>query len=198
MSLFFRSRWLILERCIALVFLVRSGGGTAALDVVSHECGQFFDEFRLLIDEIVRFTAIFGQVVELVMGQAFHIGAAGSGITPAAGTGAESEFPIAFADSEGAVDGMVDNRFAEGRLIFPGQGGENADTVFAGIVGIVGPNHISAGGEQVGGADDLVAPGAGFHFGWPLSDEGDAVTTLVDVRFVSAEVEMGLMTVLSH
>ena len=132
------------------------------------------------------------------MGQAFHIGAAGSGITPTAGTGAESEFPIAFADGEGAVDGMVDNRFAEGRLIFPGQGGENADTVFAGIVGIVGPNNISAGGEEVGGADDLVAPGACFYLGRPLGNKGDAMTTFVDVRFVSAEVEMGLVTVLSH
>jgi hypothetical protein len=75
------------------------------------------------------------QIVELRVGQTFLAWAAGPWIAPAAGTGAEFEFPVAFPNGEAAVDGVMNDALAHRLARLTEQGREEAEAVLSGVVG---------------------------------------------------------------
>ena len=171
---------------MGVVGLIGAGGGAALGD------GGFEGGFHggnavgVVGDEVLGFTGVGFEVVELEVGQAGGVVFAGAWGAPAAGAGAEGEFPFAVADGEAAVDGLADEAGADGLGVGAEEGGEEADAVFAGGGGEGDFEEVGEGVDEVELADELVADGSGFHFGGPAGDEGDAMAAFVEVGFVAA------------
>ena len=176
------------------VWLGFAGGAAAGRNVFLKELSEAGDDFGVLGVVVGGFGGVGGEIVELDGGKVGGLRGAGAGFAPAAGIRAEFELPPGLADGEGAVDGVVDDGFAEGSCGGAEEGGEEADAVLGGIGGEFGAEDVGGGGHEVGEAEELVGRGAGLHAGGPADQERDAVTAVENVGFVAAEKVGGVVT----
>jgi len=145
----------------------------------------------VLAVEVVALEGVLGEVEELAGGGA---GGGGDfdGRGEAAGAEALDEFPAAFADSEEAIGGVVDEVGADGGgALFAGEGGEKGKGIFGGVGGKGEGSGVAGCGEEIGVADGDIADGAGFDAAGPAEEEGDAVAGFVGIGFLAAPEEVG-------
>src|SRR2546423_5152955 len=83
---------------------------------------------------------------------------------------------------------MMHHRLAQRAVVASLQSREDADAVLGRIVGQLRTEKISARGEKVGQANELIAGRALFDMARPADDEGNAMSAVENVRLVSAEV----------
>src|SRR5882762_11456360 len=83
---------------------------------------------------------------------------------------------------------MMHHGLAQRAVVESVQSREDADAVLGRIVGQLRTENISAGGEKVGQANELMAGRARFDTTGPADDEGNAMSAVENVRLVSAEV----------
>ena len=93
---------------MAFVGLDWAGSGAAVFDRLGEGGDEILHQFRALGLQVVLLGGIGVQVVQLQRWQGFVFLCGGRlGGAPAAGAGAEGEFPFAAADGERAVDRVV-------------------------------------------------------------------------------------------
>src|SRR5207302_11162507 len=83
---------------------------------------------------------------------------------------------------------MMHHRLAQRAGVASLQSREDADAVLGGIVGQVRAENISARGEKVGQANELLAGRARFDRAGPADDKGNAMAAVENVRLVPAEM----------
>ena len=94
---------------VAFVGLNWAGGSSTIFDSSGQGGDEILHHFGVLGLQVVLLGGIGVQVVQLHRWQGLiFLGCSRLGVTPAAGTGAEGEFPFAAADGERAVDRVVD------------------------------------------------------------------------------------------
>src|SRR6266480_3109931 len=83
---------------------------------------------------------------------------------------------------------MMHHRLAQRAVVASLQSREDADAVLGRIVGQLRTENISARGEKVGQANELLAGRARLDTVGPADDEGYAMSAVENVCFVPAEV----------
>src|SRR5438094_6307910 len=83
---------------------------------------------------------------------------------------------------------MMHHRLAQRAVVASLQSRKDADAVLGRIVGQLRAKNISARGEKVGQANELLAGRARFDTTGPADDEGNAMSAVENVRLVPAEV----------
>ena len=186
---------------VTLVGLIGAGCGAAVFDRLGHSVNQLDHQFRVLGLQIVFLRRIAFQIVQLNQWQ-FRIffGVVWAGSAPAAGTGAEGEFPFATPDGERAVDGVVDGERPSPGIRLAKQRRQKRERILGGVVRkfFAVANDVVERGEQVGGADGLGGNGAGLDLGRPADEERRAVAALEYVGLVTAPIGVGLVALLDE
>ena len=173
----------------------RPRGAAAVVAVGLEQRGQPAHDVRPVRVQVVGFTRVVGEVVELTLGLA--------GLRrellrerESAGSAAEDQLPIALADREHADQGVVDGRLADRRPVGRAQqGGEDVVAVLAGPSGSRSPTiaaqvAIRSTRQTV---SSQVVP-AGTRPG-QRDDERDAVPPFVGVPLHPPPRAVGVMSV---
>ena len=156
--------------------------GAGLLDLF-HQAG---DDFGVVFGEVFCFAGVVVEVVKLDFLDLLDEAAPPTGSGGVCGAG-KDEFPLVVADAGEEAAGVVEVVVAWADVAFSEEEVGGVAAIEGAVLREFGFGELGEGGEEVEGAEELVAFASGFDFFWPAGNEGDLGAAIPGGHFIAAE-----------